>query len=65
VTDQSVSAARLAARSDLLGYVVVKNVLSEDQVRIGNEAIDMLEQQGDLTVTCPSFLHTDPSHSPA
>jgi hypothetical protein len=48
-----------------LGYVVVKNALSEDQVRIGNEAIDMLEQQGDLTVTCPSFLHTDPSHSPA
>lgn len=36
---------------DLLGYVVVKNALSAEQVRIGNEAIDMLEQQGDLTVS--------------
>ena len=40
---------------DLLGYVVVKNALSAEQVRIGNEAIDMLEKQGDLTV-CSNFL---------
>ena len=35
---------------DLLGYIVVKGALTEEQVRIGNEAIDMLQQRGDLTV---------------